>query len=227
MDVDLRTAELGHPFTHTELRSHFKAVWGGVAWPGKRPGFVVVIGMIHPDEPEGSEIYLLDEFESFDMRELIRQCGVLNSKYEPERWVGDTSNDSAEEFLGEMKHDFCSYLSETELTEMEPLYPYILGKFKELLNPERRRLFLKNSRVLDYLAGIEQAEVAELERGDYPALEALIYAVAELLQYRSMGFVQTHTGRFSKNDSSACLSWPGAIDRGLDFDDEDDQTHTH
>ena len=99
-EIDLRTTELGHAFSYAELQGRCRALWGSVSFPGKRPGFAVVIGMDHKPHFDSHDIFLIDEFESFDMRQLIRQCGALDVKYgislsrsyhpdSPGRWVGD------------------------------------------------------------------------------------------------------------------------------------------
>lgn len=230
--MNIEKTPLGHEFKPSELKQQCRAVYGGVAWPGKRPGFAVVLAIIYSQEKDDWEIYLLDEFESFDMRELIQQCGVLHSKYEPRMWWGDTTNNSAEEFMYEMRDDSGFSLSETDLIEMEPFYPYVLGKLKELLNPEARRLFLKESKVLNYMAEIEQGEVAELKRGDFPALEALIYAAVESLRMvedQSIA-IPTRTGESvplhnkSRFQSDRDLARMGVIDRqGEDEEDDFDE----
>jgi hypothetical protein len=51
------------------------------------------------------------------------------------------------------------------------------------MHPERRRLFLKDSKVANYLGEIEESEITELERGSYPAIEALAFAVIEMLDH--------------------------------------------
>lgn len=230
--MDIKTAPLGHEFTQAELRNQSRAVYGGVAWPGKRPGFVVVLAIVRSQEPPSWEIYLLDEFESFNMRELIQYCGLMHSKYEPYMWVGDTTNDSAEEFMYEMRDDSDFYLSETDLTEMEPFYPYILGKLKELLNPKHRRLYLKNSKLLNYLGEIEPGEDAELERGDFPALEALIYPVVEslrMMEYESAAPFPTHTGDDPYPDEGEFdhLLRLEATDPWPDYDDDNEDSYNY
>jgi hypothetical protein len=192
-DIKLETAELGHQFTHREMTDQCLAVWGGVAWPGKRPGFAVVIGMDHKPHFDSHDIFLLDEYESFDMRQLIRQCGVLNIKYLPHRWIGDYKNDAASRFVEEMNREYEQKnrngytkhmerfdLNPTLMLEMESLYAFILLQIKDLLAPERRMLFLKGSKIVNYLSVIEESEIAELEPGEYPAIEALAFAVIEL-----------------------------------------------
>jgi hypothetical protein len=63
---------------------------------------------------------------------------------------------------------------------MEHLYPYILAQIRGLLDPDHRQLFLKDSKVANYLSGIEPGEVVNLQLGEYPAIEALAMAVLEM-----------------------------------------------
>jgi hypothetical protein len=44
-------------------------------------------------------------------------------------------------------------------------------------------LFLKDSKTKKYLGEIEPSEVVTLELGDYPAVEALAFAVIEMRKY--------------------------------------------
>ena len=203
--MDIKTAKLGHPLSRAELAEQCKRIYGGVAWPGKNPGFAVVIAMGREKHFDKHDIYLLDEFESFDTRELVRQCGALDFKYRPDRWVGDTRNDAADRFIRELNAELATpddlqtlsvldfgrrvtdfsqrrrfSLASTAMLDMEQLYPYVLPQIKGLLDPDRRQLFLKGSKVADYLSGIEPGQIAELQLGDYPAVEALAFAVIEM-----------------------------------------------
>lgn len=216
MSVDYKTIELGHTFRIPDLPILFKAVWGGVAWPGKRPGFAVVIGMSHEPHSDSHDIFLLDEFESFDMRELIRQCGAMDLKYaislpdysgKSGQWIGDFENDAASRFIQEMNDDSKMHrgqfnLSPTLMLEMENLYSFVLPQIKGILNPDRRMLFLKNSKILSSLSEIESDEITELEIGAYPAIEALAFAVIELLEWEKNSRVhqaRTNQSPYAKN----------------------------
>ncbi len=44
-------------------------------------------------------------------------------------------------------------------------------------------MFLKDSKTKNYLGEIEPSEVVSLELGDYPAIEALAFAVIEMRKY--------------------------------------------
>ncbi len=106
--MDNQTAKLTEKKETQDLEDRFTRIYGAVAFPGKRPGFAVVVGMIKEEHFESHDIYLIDEFESVDMRELIRQCGVLDYKYKPEEWIGNRLNDAADRFINEMNEDFKS-----------------------------------------------------------------------------------------------------------------------
>jgi len=190
---DLKRAKLGEASGGHGLGLCSKAVYGGIAWPGKRPGFAAVLAMSHDRHFESYDIYLLDEFESFDTRELVRRCGIFNHKYNPDVWIGDRRNDAGDRFIHEMNDEFelpqrmsvqerQFFLTSTPVLEMEQLYQYILPSIKKLLDPERRQLFLRDSRVLNYLREVELNDITELELGHYPAIEAIAFAVLEMLQ---------------------------------------------
>lgn len=190
----LETMELGYEYTTQELSDCFKAIWGAVSWPGNRPGHVVVVGMGHEPYLNSHKVYLLAEYESFDMRKLIYQCGVLDLKYgvtlpdysgKSGQWVGDFENSAADQLIQEMnaKHTHCQFsLNPTLMLEMESFYSYVLPKIKELLQRDCRRLFLKNSRITNYLKEILETEIASLKIGDYPSVESLGFAIVEMLR---------------------------------------------
>ncbi|MFC1634469.1 hypothetical protein ACFL5Z_06465 [Planctomycetota bacterium] len=56
---------------------------------------------------------------------------------------------------------------------------FMLQSIRRMLKPEGRKLFLKKISILDYLGQIGEDEETELELGDYPAVEALAFAVLE------------------------------------------------
>ena len=193
MDMDLRTTELGRTFTYAELQTHCRAVWGGVSFPGKRAGFAIIAAVLNEKHFDSHDISLLDEYESFDMRKLIRQCGALNFKYRPSLFFGDWKNDAAGHFIDELNEDNRQKrerdstiprrqfeLSYTPMLEMENLYSFILPQLKDLLTAERRQLFLKGSKIVGYLSEIEDAQISELAIGSFPAIEALAFSVIEL-----------------------------------------------
>ena len=187
MEENIKTSELGHTFNHIELRNQCRVIWGGVSWPGKREGFAVVVAMGYKTQPDKYEIYLLDEYESFDMRELIKQCFVLDFKYSPERWIGDYKNDAAAKFIYESNQNNSNTrenrfsITPTAMLEMENLYSYILPQIKGL--SQHSQLFLKDSKIANYLSAIRENEISVFEPGEYPAIEALAFVALEMRRY--------------------------------------------
>ena len=93
---------IGHTWHDNDLVRHFELVRGGVAFPGKKPGFAVVVGLrtkLQDDtwagfSPSRHTVHVLDEYESWDPGELLRQCVVLTMKYgasfmQDFDWIGD------------------------------------------------------------------------------------------------------------------------------------------
>lgn len=238
----MKIAELGHTFSYRELRNQCSAVWGGVSWPGKRPGFAVVVGMDHKLHLDSRDVFLLEEFESFDIRQLVRQCGVLDLKYyishhrsysfeSPDRWIGDYKHDAASRFIQERNEELQRghgrddpspgrrfNLNSTSMFEMEKgLYSFILAQIKELTHPERRRLFLKDSKVANYLGEIEESEIAELEQGSYPAIEALAFATIEMLDHDRRSRAYAGSGQDDYNDDENPINYASRGDNPINY----------
>ncbi|KKL62879.1 hypothetical protein LCGC14_2180720 [marine sediment metagenome] len=117
--IDIRQSEIGHVFSYMELIRATKAVWGAISWPSsEKPGFVVVVGARHKRLEGGYELAILEEFDSFNVRELVRQCIAMDLKYwlswprteqsgDPKgQWLADNINDAAELFLKEGQEAF-------------------------------------------------------------------------------------------------------------------------
>jgi len=188
---EISKAELGRAF-ETKALNNCKAVYGGVSWPGKRPGFAVIVAADRARHIDNHDACLLDEFESFDICELVRQCGVLDFRYLPKQWIGDWKNDAAWSFIQEMNNELQGEnktnrrqlsLGWTPMFDMEHLYPYILAEIRRLLTTDHRQLYLKDSKIRGYLSEIKEDEIAELEHGAYPAIEALAFAVIEMRRW--------------------------------------------
>ena len=179
-----------------DLRDQCKAIWSAVAWPGKRPGCAVVLGMDRKEHLGNHDIHVLDEYETFDTRQLVRQCGALDLKYLPDCWIGQWDNDAASGFISEMDKEYeqrnrCRSavhrrqfsLQPTAILEMEHIYPFILPQIKALVDPNRRRLFLHDSKMAAYLGDIDESEIAEMALGEFPAVESLAFGVIEMRRW--------------------------------------------
>lgn len=213
MPIALRTSPVGTDFAYVDLISQTSAVWGGIAWPGDdREGCAIVVAAGTFQHREGYELYVLDEFKSFDVREIVRQCVSMDDRYwvswkrpdqsyEPSgRWIGDETHDAAGEFLREANDEFRSAarlsrgltpprrlrLTHTALLEKKQVYHYILPRLKSWLQKDRQILYLKDSQLglhLGAFDSIDQSDTAGLKLGHDPAIEALGFVTCELQQY--------------------------------------------
>lgn len=181
---DLKEAELGYvPENRWDVNRASRAVFGGVSWPGKRPGFAVVVAMDKHRRFESYDVCLLAEYESPSVRNLVRQAGgVLDYTYEPTRWIGDWKNDAADKFIREMNSERTKQETKfsptwTPMLEMENPYPFMLDELKRLMDEKRRMLFLKDSQILNSLRIGPDEDISSFKIGEYPAIEALCFAV--------------------------------------------------
>ena len=186
---------LGYPWSLDDLRQSFHAVWGGVAYPGKNPGFAVVAGLRPIQQKDIYEIHVLGEAESPDLGDLLRQCRGLASTYyirglaadKPFQWVGDWKNTAGQRIILEQNQEGQCWsgrdrlmIGSTPILDMEQPYLYMVAKLKEYLRGGHKQLFLKGSRVVHYLTEIGPEDVSDLKFGAYPAVEALAFVVVGL-----------------------------------------------
>lgn len=169
----------------------YRKIYGAVAWPGKRQGFAVVIGQKRERRLGGYDLVFLDEIEESDTRKLVRACGGFDYFYRPEMWLGETKNAAADKFIREMNIENKSIekcregqrsfkMRRSPVLDMKNAFDYIYPMLKELLEKDRRRLFLKESKLQGYMFQPQESDLATIEFGDYPAIEALAFAVLEL-----------------------------------------------
>jgi hypothetical protein len=179
MEENIKTSKIGYPFSREQLSKECHLIYGGISLPGKQPGFAVVVAA---DKKRHSDMYILDETESFDPMELIYQSGALDFKYLPSYWIGDFRKPEAakfsEDFNNQSGHRRNFSLTWTPLLDMKSLYSYILPQIKELCR--LKQLVIKEGKIANYLRSIQENEISELGLGDWPAIEALAFAVLEL-----------------------------------------------
>jgi hypothetical protein len=206
----IATAPLGHPFTAEELKNQCRTTIGAVAWPGKRPGFALVLAVTGGKKYVPYEIHVLAEAESGDLAELIRKCDVLDAQYAPERWIGDDRKQAAEKLIEELvasrrpKNDdeepprVFSGVSRNSLVDMgNGLYEYAMPMLKSMLREGNRKLFLKTSKARDHMGEIKEEELPFMERGDCPAVEALAFAAKEALAWIERDKQPPHREKYS------------------------------
>ncbi|NLT75183.1 MAG: hypothetical protein GXX98_01565 [Planctomycetes bacterium] len=195
----LRTLPLGHAWTPQTLQQHFAAVVGGVAYPGRRPGHAIVVGLCHPRDRDDFEAHVLDESESEDLGALLRACRALGKRYRPAgmglydlfRWIGDGKHVGAREIVyrlnGEPGNEY-NRLSIGSTTMLDDPTPYlsIFALLSDLTRPETKRLYLHGSQVQLAMHEIPRDEVAETKLGTAPGIEALGFVIQGLREEAAM-----------------------------------------
>jgi len=181
-------------FDPTESNKYRK-IYGALAAPGKGRGFAVIVGK---ERHAAERIVLLDEVEDCDLRKLVRDCGAFEYFYAPEVFFGDTDNPTLMEFIREMNKDTEApgdkpfVLRRTKLLDKKKdLFSYILPMLRNLI--ERGHLILKPGMVKTYLSQPQEADLATLEQGDFPSVEALSFAVLEIDQDRNVRRIKRQT----------------------------------
>ena len=235
---ELRNEPLDAKFHRIELENYCRAIYGGVGWPTRNPGFAVVLAISRPLVNQGKyrEICLVSEYESYYVDELLRHCQQLDVQWDVDRWLGDEGNDAAMEILHKMNKKANRHLDlatpyllnmDGEGHKMCPMYRHILDASKEL--SDKKRLFLKTGQVDTYLHGIDFSNITELE-GTLPAIEALGYALDEMLrdmEIPPLSLLPTRTGEVVSDPryrpkTVDDLAYSGAVDDIDDYDDFDE-----
>jgi hypothetical protein len=205
--TDIRSTTLGKVFQYPELIDATQAVWGGVSWPsGENIGAVTVVGACQRRLPGGYELAVLEEFESFDVRAMVRQIEALEVKHWVSwprddqrgapcgRWIGDETHEAAKAFLGETNKWLASFrrkewygsaghriqirLHPSPVAEMETLYEFLLPKFRGWLQKDRKLLYLKCGQ-----AELALGQFEALDASDTSGLKAGDHPIIEALGY--------------------------------------------
>jgi len=166
----------------------YKTIIGGVSWPAKQPGYAIVLGCARETINSAWCAYVVDEYESEDIHDLVHQCCILDQKWSPDRWLGDPDNDAAFEIITQVNRTY----AETDLRwigfklcpplvlEHKRPYEYMMTQLVYLMNKKRIRLYLKNAIVRNYMSSILPADLPVLKFGDFPHTEALAFAALDI-----------------------------------------------
>ena len=182
---------IGHVWHHLDLWKYFAAIAGGVAYPGKRPGFAVVAGLRPVENERYHEIHVLDEAESSDLGELLRLCHGLIPKYHglPDQrfgWFGDWENTAAQTLIrdvngaGGAPQSTDLDIQSSPVLDMEAPYPFIVARIHGYTLDKQKMLHLRNGLLESRLRELPLDGLSELPFGSYPAAEALAFVVEGL-----------------------------------------------
>jgi len=184
--LTLAERPIGEDLTPRMQKRLYRTVVAAVSYPAKQPGYAIVLGFGRDLVHEPWKAYVLDECHSEDTYELIRACCTFDYKWSPIQWYG-MADDSADQITWEVTRKYAEAnknwrglsICPTMLAEYKQPYKYLLQRVKDMVNPKKRRLFLKNAVCKNYLMGIAPMEIPAMKYGDVPAIEAMAWAAIE------------------------------------------------
>jgi len=168
-------------------RQQYSRIVGGLAWPGKRSGFALIVGEHFKGHPAYSTpIYrILSEMEADNIPSLLDQVADAHAFFKAETWLADTEYGAGRRLTRELNEE----LEKNRKPEIELVkapfvssptgFVYLFSTIKKILDPEHKRLFLgEGSRLSTYLLEPHSGQIGDIQKGEYPAIEALGYVVA-------------------------------------------------
>lgn len=178
----------------------YTRIGAGIAMSSARAGFITVIGETKETGFQGKrKLVQLEEFESFDDRELVERMSWLNYKYQPVTWYGDIQDVQLDSLLEELNKEI-SYDNVTRnrsqikidyavaLCGRNDATPYktVMAQLNQLLggvarDPQRQRLFISAGKLKTYLQTPSQEEAFTMQFRDFPAIDSLAFAVFGLI----------------------------------------------
>lgn len=166
----------------------YRRTLGVLSWPcGHRPGTVIVVGQEHIEDTTVGRrhIHVLGEAESPFAEELYKNCRVLSREHCMSRWYSDCSNPMWKVFDGQNRQDRIHEIPPIRLIHSivfhdgNSLDGYI-QLILQRLQTGRKSLHFGKASVLPARLLEIQGDIGSARPDDYPAMVALISAIAEL-----------------------------------------------
>lgn len=180
-----QSRDLKDEYHHKETNRVYQRIFGGIAWPGERPGFVVVVGEVKDYKPP-YHAYVIAEFEGELVSELIRRCLELKSECQVSAFYGLIKDESNMHFLSLLNRQASQQHKPTLLIEPAPssenaLINYHINILLSRLSKNNKTLHLSpSSKLPGYLQELQATDLHQAKAKDYPAVAALGFVVSAL-----------------------------------------------
>jgi hypothetical protein len=182
-------------FKNEQTGDEYRLLSGGGAWPGKTPGFAVVVAVDRKDNPKLKipHLRVLAEVEEADPMKLIQQCIKLRDDCFVHPWYGNP-NTPMEEFLHQInrelrefqKPDF--YLIPPPHINDPKNFDYYATTIKNCMRKDtdgNRVLLIEGCEKLRaYLENFPEDGHLKGTAEEYPAVAALGYVITSLGLYQ-------------------------------------------
>jgi len=164
----------------------YKKIYGGISWPGQRPGFICIMGELRQQGP--NRFVLLDEFEDFDTGELISRAGAFDVYYRPEKWLSGELDKATKKLLIEFNKGLDPRqpgrrlkISPSRIKALEDdVFRYCFPKLRKSTGPNGELDISKGKMLLNYMSLPQDNEISAIKFGDYPSIEAAIFCITDL-----------------------------------------------
>ena len=167
-----------------ETEERFSRILGGLAWPGKNPGFAVVVAEeLEIDKTLNKRHYLiLAEYESQSLSDLTRRSAEFSVNFCAHPFYGDEKKRWAMDIL--RKSGAGLYITAAPFIDDPTAFEGYLLTIRELTHPTQKRLhFGSKSQLPPLLAALNPNDIATTAKvafKRYPAVAALGFAVSAL-----------------------------------------------
>jgi hypothetical protein len=181
-----KITELDGRFYYNDTESNnFSRILSGVAWPGVKPGFVVIVAEDRVEDPSlrCRHLRCLAEHEEQDIERLSKVCLDLRERYQIEKLLGDATNESVNELI----YFFNKGLPDgvARLTIYDGAFPgdlsYHVQLIKKVTQFVNTTLHLNKCNALhEYLSSFGPEDVRKGKPEDHPAVMALGFILSYL-----------------------------------------------
>jgi len=172
---------------NVKTEQRFSRVIGGIAWPGKNPGFACVIGEDYKkDETLQKRHYrILAEYESQSPSDLIRRCAEFSANFCARPFYGDEKERWAMEILRKSGAGLC--IIAAPFIDDPTAFKGYMHTIRELTQPTQKRLHIGSKSMLSApltaLTPNDTLTTAKAAFEQHPAVAALCFAVSALEVY--------------------------------------------
>jgi hypothetical protein len=181
-----KTSARGTPFWKGLDGKEYGRVNIGMMWPGKHPGFAVVLG---EDEFKNHELhrYVLAEIEEPGLKAFIRSCYDLAGLYAVSDIYGDRSDKVANDFLRRFNDELHErrevgfHILSSPMFNSPECFELCARTIQKHTEADAKTLhFGEKSRLPAYLLELRPSELKTATAADHPAIAALGFALTPM-----------------------------------------------
>ena len=168
---------------------HYQRILGGLAWPGVKPGFGVILGEdLRKDyDLNAYHIRVLAEFETSDVEELLKWCVFSHGWFRGE-WYSTLENRPILSLVyNDNRFEHLS-IGRAPYSADPKGFGFYIAILRRHLTLEKKTLRLgNNSKLPAYLLELDAKDMSTSSIENYPAIAALGYALTSLDLFDSAG----------------------------------------